>query len=268
MLALATAGSIELEACARRPNSQNAGATTNIGAAPAPAGVPLEATNSSAASAPTAPAVPTPTLAAAFAAAYPNAVVEIEAGDHQSHKVEFRPVLVQRVGPDAFALVSAGRDVAASFDAPTGYHAANGFVTITYLTAEPKLAPTAKPFLIEATKGGWGAPPDIHLLRGVSQTPMVELEGGYFDQGIGDDDVRLIALGPTPQTIREVSDTIAVGHSDNRCDIKGKIVPVTPDKAFDIQFSGNFHGREHFVLKQGRWTREGAEPDLRTLCSG
>jgi hypothetical protein len=204
-------------------------------------------------------------LAAAFAAAYPRATVEIETDDHQTRRAEFHPVLVQRVGPDAFVLMSAGRDVAASFGAPMGYHAATGFATITYLSARPKLTPMAKPLLIEASQGGWGAPPDIHALGGVSQTPMVALESGYFDQGIGDADVRLVALGPTPEAI-QVSGPIAVGHSDGRCDIEGKIVPVTPDKAFDVQFRGAFHGREHFVFTQGQWTPAGAEPDLSALC--
>lgn len=197
-------------------------------------------------------------MAAAFVATYPKATVEVEADDHQAHKAEFHPVLIQRVGPDVFVLVSAGRDVAGSFGAPMGYYAANGFVTITYLTAKPNLAPMAKPFLIEASQGGWGAPPVIHLLRGLSQTPMLELEGGYFDQGIGDTDVRLVALGATPETLR-VGGAIGVGHSNNRCDIEGKIVPVTPDKAFDVQFSGSFHGRGAFRVRtrpvEVRWPR-------------
>ena len=259
--ALVVMGSLELEACSRPHSSQSVAATRTAAAVSASTAAPA------ASALPAAPAA-APTLAAAFTATYPKATVEIETDDHQSHTAEFHPVLVQRVGPNAFALVSAGRDVAASFGAPMGYHAASGFVTITYVTTKPKLAPVAKPFLIEASRGGWGAPPDIQAVRGLSQTPMVELEGGYFDQGIDDTDVRLVALGPTPETIHGVSGSIAVGHSDSRCDIEGKIVPVTPDKAFDVQFSGAFHGRERFVFNQGQWTPAGAAPDLSALCSG
>jgi hypothetical protein len=252
--ALVIAGGLGVAACSRvqSPPSRAAALASPPATRPAP---------------PSQPGAPAAlTLAAAFAAVYPKATVDLVAQDHKSHRVEFRPMLIERVGPETFALVSAGQDLAAAFDAPTGYHAAQGFATVAYLAAEPKLALMAKPFQIELSRGGFGAPPDIHALPGVSRTPTIELVSGYFDQGVGDDVATLLALGPTPHEIRYASDAIAIGHSSGRCDIEGEIVPVTPDKAFVVRFSGAFHGHEGYAFAHGQWTLRGPEADLNALC--
>lgn len=240
-VALVVVGSVAA-ACSRQPNSRSRSDT------PAPAEKPAQPNS----------LVATPTLAAAFAAVYPKATVEVG-----SDVVEFRPALIERVGPGTFALASGGQVVPRT---QVG-HVTFGYASIAYLEAGPRLALMAKPLLINLSRGGFGAPPTIQALEGVSQTPMIALISSYGNQGVFDDAVTLVALGPTPAALRTVSDSIPIGHAaPGPCDIEGKIVPVTPDKAFDIQFSGAFHGRERVVLAHGQWTPRGAEPDLQSLC--
>jgi hypothetical protein len=204
------------------------------------------------------PAAPAPpTLAAAFAAAYPTATVEIA-----GQQVEFRPALLEHVGPDTFALLSGGQ-----VGPPQAVgHVTFGYASVAYLAARPKLALVAKPLLINLSRGGFGAPPTIQELAGVSQTPTIDLLSSYGNQGTFDTSATLVTLGPTPRTIG-VSDAIPIAHSaPGPCDIEGTIVPATLDKAFDIRFSGAYHGRERFVLTHGRWTPTGPEIDLTAFC--
>jgi hypothetical protein len=147
-------------------------------------------------------------------------------------------------------------------------HVTFGFAAIAYLKAGPGLALMAKPFLINLSRGGFGAPPTIYALPGVSQTPTIELVSDYGDQGIFDTAATLVALGPTPGGIKYVSEAIPIGHTDGACDVDGKIVPVTPDKAFDVQFSGAFHGRERYLFTHGRWKPSGRQADLEDVCNG
>ena len=204
------------------------------------------------------PAAPAPpTQAAAFAAVYPRATVEI--GGQQ---VEFRPALLEQVGPGMFALLSGGQ-----VGPPQAVgHVTFGYASVAYLAAGPKLAPISKPLLLNLSRGGFGAPPTIQALAGISQTPTIELLSSYGNQGIFDTSATLVSLGPTPATIA-VSDAIPIAHSaPGPCNIKGEIVPVTLDRAFDIRFSGAFQGRERFALEHGRWTPTGPDIDLTTIC--
>lgn len=198
-----------------------------------------------------------PTLPAAFAAAYPKATVQIG-----SQRVEFKPALLERVGPNAFALVSGGQ-----VGPPQAIgHVTFGYASIAYLRAGPALTLMAKPLLLNLSRGGFGAPPTIQALTGVSQAPTIELLSSYGNQGIFDTSATLVSLGPTPQAI-SVSDAIPIAHSaPGPCDIKGKIVPGTPDKAFDIQFSGAFRGRERYVFSRGKWRPSGRQADLQGVC--
>ena len=91
------------------------------------------------------------------------------------------------------------------------------------------------------SRGGFGAPPTIRALPRVSRTATIELVASYGDQGISDSDATLIALGPTSDAIRYVSDAIALDHTNGPCEIVGKIRPVTRDETFDVQFSGTYH---------------------------
>ncbi len=203
-----------------------------------------------------------PTLAAAFALVYPNATVEIG-----SDKVQFHPALIERVGPYAFALVSAGQVLAAAGNGPPG-HVTFGYATIAYLEVKPKLSLEAKPFSNNMSRGGFGAPPGIVALPGISKTPTIELISSYGDQGISDATATLVELGPTPGAIKYVSDAIPLDHTNAPCEIHGEIVPVSPDKKFDVQFSGGFHGRNHYVFGKGQWVLRGPQADLVEVCDG
>ena len=93
------------------------------------------------------------------------------------------------------------------------------------------------------------------------------LISSYGNQGVFDAAVMLVALGPTPAAFKTLSEAIPIGHTaPGPCDIAGKIVAVTPDKAFEILFSGAFHGRERFVFAHGKWTPSGRQADLQAIC--
>lgn len=171
--------------------------------------------------APSAVPATAPTLLAAFAAAYPKPTVEIS-----GQWVKFHPALIERVAPDAFALVCAGQALAAAGGGAPG-HVTFGYAAIAYLKAEPTLALMAKPSLISMSRGGFGAPPTIQSLPGVSATPTIELVSSYGDQGIFDTAATLLALGPTPIRSSPWTRQNPIGHTNGPCDIDGKIVPVT-----------------------------------------
>jgi hypothetical protein len=85
------------------------------------------------------------------------------------------------------------------------------------------------------------------------------LISSYGNQGIFDAAVTLVALGPTPAAFKTLSEAIPIGHTaPGPCDIAGKIVAVTPDKAFEILFSGAFHGRERFVVRTRQVDAQGS----------
>jgi len=209
---------------------------------------------------------PAPSLAAAFSAAYPTATVETTGDDGRSHRVKFRAVALQRIAGNTFALVSAGQDVDGAFDAPTGFHAASGFASVIYLAALPRLVVLGKPFLINVTMGGWGAPPDLALFAGLGPAPTLEITGGYFDQGIGDSVATLLELGPTADKVRYVSDDIPLTHYQAPCEIGGTIVPIESGKAFEVRYSGSYKARVRYDYAGGEWSAAHPVDDLAAHC--
>jgi hypothetical protein len=143
LAALVIAGSIGAAACSRQQSL------------PRQAGAPPAPPTARVTPAPPAP----PTLAAAFAAAYPSATVQIA-----GQEVEFRPALLERVGPATFVLLSGGQ-----VGPPQAIgHVTFGYASVAYLAAGPKLALIAKPLLINLSRSGTGpsidslAPVPIH----------------------------------------------------------------------------------------------------------
>lgn len=216
---------------------------------------------------PEGPPAPAPSLAAAFKVVYPQPVVDISR-DGRTYRVHFKPVLVQRISNDTFALVSAGTDPAGAFDQPNGFHADSGYATIAYLAARPVLALQGKPYLITGSDGGWGQPPGLRLDNSLNTMPVLEVTSGYFDWGEGDDQVELYRLGRTIDAVGPISDTIPIRITKDACDVEGTIKPVTPDKVFEVRYSGTHHGPQRYVFSQGSWTADPPLPDegLISLC--
>ncbi|MFI4936620.1 MAG: hypothetical protein ACHP7N_18595 [Caulobacterales bacterium] len=242
------------------------GVSRFVGRAPAPHPAPGVKPAAAPTSPPVAsgPAQPMPTLAAAFALAYPKAQVEVPT-DKGADMVTFSPQGLYRISADTFALVSAGQNQGESF------HALGGYASVTYLVAGPPLALQGQPYILQGTMGGFGAPPQVTLLTGVSRWPMLEVESAYFNMGEGDGSAYLVSLGPTIKDVETVAEDIPVSYTNSvgggrGCEISGKIVPLVQDQTFEVRYSGAWKGRQTYRLGEGGWTPDPTPKDLHVLC--
>jgi hypothetical protein len=239
-----------------------AAASLHVGGGPTRrAAVPAKPASATAS---TGAAAPAPSLAAAFAVVYPKARLADEMHGVPA-SFDMKPLALVRMSGDTFALVSAGR-----LAGEPAAHADGGYASVAYLTTHPTLTLQGRPFHLEGTMGGWGEPPQVTVLTGVSRAPMLQVLSGYYNQGEGDSSAYLVALGPSIDRVELVSDGIPLSYTnaatpDSGCDIDGKIVPVTPDKVFEVRYSGSFEGRVRYRRTAGGW--EAAEPvELREHC--
>ena len=209
------------------------------------------------------PDEPQPSLKAAFAAAYPTPLVSV--ADQPGARYLMQPRALYRVSANTFALVSDGeyQGVAA--------HVTGGFASIAYVVAGPALSVQGQPFGISATMGGFGGPPLIKPTATIGRLTTLQVETGYFDQGEGSSSVELVELGSTIKDVSVVADEIPMSYtisagSNYHCDISGRIAPVTQDRAFDVVYSGAYHGSRRYQRSKQGWAPVSPTEDLRHLC--
>jgi len=205
-----------------------------------------------------------PPLKAAFAAAYPAPMVSV--ADQPGARYLMKPRALYRVSGNTFALVSDGEyqgDAA---------HVTGGYASIAYVVVGPGLSPQGPPFGISATMGGFGGPPLIKPTASIGRLKTLQVEMGYFNQGEGSSSAELVELGPTIKDVDVVADEIPLSYTisagaNYHCDISGKITPVTPDRAFDVVYSGSYHGRRRYQRAPDGWAPVlPTDEDLHDLC--
>jgi len=142
-----------------------------------------------------------------------------------------------------------------------GCHACTGFLGIYYLREDGNQTTVTNSYPEAVGGWGWGAAPtEWSLTDRFTLMPAIYASGGFTGQGATESSATITELrADGPKT----SDVIGTGYTDEgaipedtgikACKVDGKITNVVRGRSFDVAISGSISGRDHYIMRNGRF---------------
>ena len=194
-----------------------------------------------------APTAEPPTVEEAFNTAYPTPKRRLEI-DGRKAVATFSAYQLLPLSQTEYVLLTKGQN-------EEDFHAASGYVGITYFFVGGGLKPLHPTIVADASDGGWGNPPGLSLIHEITSNPVLMASSSFLEGGDMDTSVDLIDLPLDPDKLSIMGNipiSFSNGGAGKHCNIDGNIVNGLKDAWFQVVYSGSWSHTVTYKVESGK----------------